>query len=170
LSQIVVVSGNPRPGSRTSSLATAVGAAIADRAGAGPPTVIEVGGLGPGLLTPGDGPTAAALGALLEAEVLVVATPTYKGSYTGVLKVLLDQLPAGALAGKRAAPVVTAGVAQQAAAAEALLRQLLTELGAEVTAGLPVVEADLSGSASIAATYAASFTSTQHPHRSVTGF
>jgi NAD(P)H-dependent FMN reductase len=61
------------------------------------------------------------------AEVLVVATPTYKGSCTGVLKVLLDHLPAQALAGKRPVPVVTAGAAPQAAAAEALLRQLLTE-------------------------------------------
>lgn len=170
MSQIVVVSGNPRPGSRTSTLGVAIGAAIAGRAGAGPPAVIEVGELGPGLLTPGDGPTAAAVGALLEAAVLVVATPTYKGSYTGILKVLLDRLPAGALAGKRAVPVVTAGVAPQAAAAEALLRQLLTELGADVAAGLPVVEADLPGSSSIAETYADSFTSTQHPHRSVTGF
>jgi FMN reductase len=92
---------------------------------------------------------------LRDAPLLVVATPTYKGSYTGVLKVLLDQLPAQALAGKRAVPVVTAGVAPQAAAAEALLRQLLTELGAEVLPGLPVVEADLPDSAGIAGKYAA---------------
>jgi FMN reductase len=155
MSQIVVVSGNPRPGSRTSVLAAAVGRALA----AGPaPVVIEVGELGAGLLTPGDEPTAAALAALRAADVLVIATPTYKGSYTGVLKVLLDQLPAQALAGKRAVPVVTAGVAPQAAAAEALLRQLLTELGAEVAAGLPVVEADLPETAAIAEKYAASFT------------
>ncbi|MBM2622113.1 NAD(P)H-dependent oxidoreductase [Actinoplanes sp. LDG1-06] len=154
MTQIVVVSGNPRPGSRTSILATAVGQALA---GPGTPEIIEVGALGAGLLTPGDEPTAAAVAALTGADVLVVATPTYKGSYTGILKVLLDQLPARALAGKRAVPVVTAGVAPQAAAAEALLRQLLTELGADVAEGLPVVEADLPGSAAIAEKYAAAF-------------
>ena len=154
MSRIVVVSGNPRPGSRTSALAIAVGEAIAGRTGGFPPTVIEVGELGPGLLTPGDEATAAAVALLREAEILVVATPTYKGSYTGVLKVLLDQLPAQALAGKRAVPVVTAGVAPQAAAAEGLLRQLLTELGADVGAGLPVVEADLPESKAIADRYA----------------
>ncbi|MGX6608027.1 NADPH-dependent FMN reductase [Micromonosporaceae bacterium Da 78-11] len=154
MSQIVVVSGNPRPGSRTSTLAVAVGTALA---GPASPTVIEVGALGAGLLTPGDEATAAALAAVREATVLVVATPTYKGSYTGVLKVLLDQLPAQALAGKRAVPVVTAGVAPQAAAAEALLRQLLTELGADVAAGLPVIEADLPESVAIAEKYAATF-------------
>ncbi|MEU8813480.1 NAD(P)H-dependent oxidoreductase [Actinoplanes sp. NPDC048796] len=155
MSRIVVVSGNPRPGSRTSVLATAVGAALA---GTGTPEVIEVGALGPGLLTPGDAATAAALDAVQGADVLVIATPTYKGSYTGVLKVLLDNLPARALAGKRAVPVVTAGVAPQAAAAEALLRRLLTELGADVAAGLPVVESDLPETAAIAEKYAATFT------------
>src|SRR5689334_19469562 len=103
MTQYVVVSGNPRPGSRTSILATAVGKALAKLE---QPKIIEVGELGAGLLTPGDEATAAAVAALKEADVLVVATPTYKGSYTGVLKVLLDQLPAQALAGKRAVPVV----------------------------------------------------------------
>jgi FMN reductase len=154
MSRIVVVSGNPRPGSRTSVLATAVGEALAGRTGGSPPTVIEVGELGAGLLTPGDEATAAAVSLLREADILVVATPTYKGSYTGVLKVLFDQLPAQALAGKRAVPVVTAGVASQAAAAEALLRQLLTELGADVAPGLPVVEAELPDTKEIAERYA----------------
>ncbi|MEU4427373.1 NAD(P)H-dependent oxidoreductase [Actinoplanes sp. NPDC024001] len=153
---IVVVSGNPRAGSRTSALAIAVGGAVADRLGSPAPTVIEVGDLGAGLLTPDDEATRAAVAAITEANLLVVATPTYKGSYTGVLKVLLDRLPAQALAGKLAVPVVTAGVAPQAAAAEALLRQLLVELGAiAVRPGLAVVEADLGESAVIAQKYAA---------------
>ncbi|WP_285555265.1 NADPH-dependent FMN reductase [Actinoplanes regularis] len=153
---IVVVSGNPRAGSRTSALAIAVGEAIAARLGSPAPTVIEVGALGAGLLTDGDAGTAAAVAALAEAGLLVVATPTYKGSYTGVLKVLLDRLPNQGLAGKQAVPVVTAGIAPQAAAAEALLRQLLVELGAAVVRpGLPVVEADLPETVEIAQKYAA---------------
>jgi len=141
-------------------LAVAVGAALA--AGA-PVEVVEVGELGAGLLSPGDEPTASAVRLLREAEVLVVATPTYKGSYTGVLKVLLDQLPAQALAGKRAVPVVTAGVAPQAAAAEALPRKrcrgsaaaaVADRVGADVAPGLPMVEADLPESKSIAEAYA----------------
>ena len=73
MTQYVVVSGNPRPGSRTSVLATAVGKALARRE---QPKIIEVGELGAGLLTPGDEATAAAVAALQEADVLVVATPT----------------------------------------------------------------------------------------------
>lgn len=157
MSGIVVVSGNPRAGSRTSALAIAAGEAIAARLGAPAPTVIEVGALGAGLLTKDDEPTAAAVAALTAADLLVIATPTYKGSYTGVLKVLLDYLPNQALAGKRAVPVVTAGIAPQAAAAEALLRQLLGELGATVVEpGLPVIEADLAQTAEITQKYAAS--------------
>jgi FMN reductase len=153
---IVVISGNPRAGSRTSTLAVAVGETIAEQLGSPQPHVIEVGSLGAGLLTPGDEATTAAVAILAEANLVVVATPTYKGSYTGVLKVLLDQLPANALAGKLAVPVVTAGVASQAAAAEALLRQLLVELGAIVVRpGLPVLEADLPESSAIAQKYAA---------------
>jgi FMN reductase len=152
---IVVISGNPRAGSRTSTLAVAVGEAIAEQLGSPQPHVIEVGTLEAGLLTPGDEATRAAVAILTEANLVVVATPTYKGSYTGVLKVLLDQLPANALAGKLAVPVVTAGVAPQAAAAEALLRQLLVELGAIVVRlGLPVLEAELPESSAIAQKYA----------------
>lgn len=161
MTKIVVVSGNPRAGSRTLGLAAAVGSAIAGRLGPADgssttPEVVDVETLGAGLLVPGDPATAAAVQSLKDADLLVVATPTYKGGYTGILKVLLDQLPADALAGKRAVPVVIAGVTQQAAAAEALLRQLLTELGADVIdPGLPVVEADLSESALVAEKYAA---------------
>lgn len=156
MTHIVVVSGNPRGGSRTLALASAVGSAIAERVGADAPSSVDVGELGAGLLTPGDPATAAAVAVLTEADILVVATPTYKGSYTGVLKVLFDRLPARALAGKRAVPVVTAGVPPQAAAAEELLRRLLDELAADVAEpGVAVVESDLGDSAAIAQKYAA---------------
>ncbi|MFI5936418.1 NADPH-dependent FMN reductase [Actinoplanes sp. NPDC051494] len=150
MSGIVVVSGNPRAGPRTSTLAVAVGTALG-----GASEVVEVGALGAGLLTPGDPATADTVAAIQDADVLVVATPTYKGSYTGILKVLLDRLPANALAGKRAVPVAVAGVIPQAEAAVALLAQLLTELGATVLPSLPVVEAQLADADTIAAKYAA---------------
>ena len=34
-------------------------------------------------------------------ELLVIATPTYKGTYTGLLKLFLDQFGASGLAGSR---------------------------------------------------------------------
>lgn len=156
MSELVVVSGHPRAGSRTLALASALGERFAARRGSVPPVTVDVAKLGPGLLTPGDPATGAALDALQATDLLVVATPTYKGSYTGVLKVLLDQLPPNALAGTFAVPVVTAGIQPQADATEAALRRLLRELGADVADfALTVVESELADSAGIADRYAA---------------
>ena len=152
MTQTVVVSGNPRSGSRTLKLATAVGEALS----AEPPLIIDVAALVPGLLIAGDPGTIAALDAIRSAKLLVVATPTYKGSYTGVLKVLFDQFPAGALAGVTAVPVVTAGIQPQADGAEGFLRHLLNELGADVAPGLTATEPELADIAGVAARYAKS--------------
>ncbi len=153
---VVVVSGHPRAGSRTAGLAGEVGRAFAAKRGdAGPPAVVHVSELGAGVLASDAPGTADALALIRGAGLLVVATPTYKGAYTGVLKVLFDHLPARALDGVPAVTVVTAGIQSQATAAEGHLRDLLTELGALVARpGLTVVESDLADAADIARRYA----------------
>jgi FMN reductase len=143
MSEIVVLSGHPRPGSRTSRLAEAVGATLAAELGGPAPRVIDLASFGPRLLTPGAEDVGAAAAAVRAAGVLVVATPTYKATYTGVLKVLFDLLPADGLAGVVAAPVVTAGSAEHAANNELRLRELLLELGARVAPALTVLEEQL---------------------------
>jgi FMN reductase len=136
----VVLSGNPRPGSRTRRLAEAV----AEVLGADDAVVVDLSELGAKLLTPGDEATAAAVETVRAAERLIVATPTYKGAYTGILKVLFDLFPAGGLDGVTAVPVVTAGNRQQAEAAAGHLRALLSELGAtQPGPGLLVTEPEL---------------------------
>jgi FMN reductase len=153
---IVVISGHPRPGSRTLRLATAVGERFAMRHGHATVVVIDVAELGPGLLIPGDGRTGEALLDVQDATLLIVATPTYRGSYTGALKVLLDQLPANALAGVVAVPIVTAEIQPQADAAEAFLARLLGELGADVVDfGLTAIESELIDLSAIADQYTA---------------
>jgi FMN reductase len=153
---VVVVSGHPRVGSRTAGLAEEVGRAFAAKRGdPDAPVVVHVSELGTGILTADAPATADALALIRAAGLLVVATPTYKGAYTGVLKVLFDHLPAKALDGIRAVTVVTAGIAPQAAAAEGHLQDLLGELGALVARpGLAVVESDLADAADIATRYA----------------
>jgi len=136
----VVLSGNPRPGSRTRRLAEAVAAEL----GADGATVVDLSEIRAGLLTPGDAATADALDKIRTAGRLIVATPTYKGAYTGILKVFFDQLPAGGLDGVTAVPVVTAGTREQAEAAAGHLRALLSELGAKQPGpGLLVTEPEL---------------------------
>ena len=86
------------------------------------------------------------LGGLLGAgaDLVVVTSPTFKGSYTGLLKVFLDRLPHRALAGTIALPLLVMGAPRHALAVEVHLRPLLVELGATVpTPGLAVLESQL---------------------------
>ncbi|MEV6597632.1 NAD(P)H-dependent oxidoreductase [Actinoplanes sp. NPDC051346] len=129
---IVVVSGDLLPESRTLRLATLVGERLAVRRGDVPPVLIDVAELGPGLLTPGDEATSKALLDVQDATLLIVASPARKGTYAGALKALLDQLPANALAGVVAVPIVTADIQPVADIAETFLARLLGDLGADV--------------------------------------
>src|SRR6185436_535102 len=49
------------------------------------------------------------LAAIDEASILVLVTPIYRATYSGLLKVVFDQLPSAALAGKVAVLAATAG-------------------------------------------------------------
>ncbi|MDT5030581.1 MAG: reductase [Actinoplanes sp.] len=150
---VVVISGHPQPGSRTLQLARAVGERLA---GSGAVVVVDIAELVPALFAPADGATGEALLEVQDATLLVVATPTYRGSYTGALKVFLDQLPANALAGVVAVPVVTAEFQPHADAAEAFLARLLRELGADVVDfGLTATESELADPGAIADQYTA---------------
>ena len=153
---VVVISGHPSPASRTLRLATELGERISRSRGGGAFATVDVAELGPRLLTPDDGATGAALMEVQDAALLIVATPTYRGTFSGALKVLLDQLPANALAGVLAVPVVTAEVQSQAETAEAFLARLLRELGADVVDfGLTATGAELADPAAIADQYTA---------------
>ncbi|GAA3446519.1 hypothetical protein Pve01_65540 [Planomonospora venezuelensis] len=143
---LVTLVGNPRGGSRTRAVAEAAAAAVGRRTGYDAPgEVVDLSALGPHLLAPG--PSAGvevALELVAEADVLVVASPTYKASYTGLLKAFLDRLPGGALAGTTALPLLVMGDARHALAVELHLRPVLVELGAHVpTPGLALLEAEI---------------------------
>jgi FMN reductase len=141
---ITVINGNPRIDSRTGRLAVALGRALATRLDAAEPQVADLASLGYRLLVAGDVARKLSLAAIESADVLVVATPTYKGSYTGILKVLLDALPHNGLVGKTAVPLVTAGTQEQADLAARRLSELLAELGATVSVpALAIAESTL---------------------------
>ena len=145
LERTTVVIGNPKPRSRTSAAAAEVAAFVADGLGAGPTTTtVELPDLGAGLLGWGDPAVADAVGAARSADLLVVASPTYKATYTGLLKLFLDQIGADELAGVVTVPVMVGAGAAHALAVETHLRPGLVELGATMpTRGLYLQEADL---------------------------
>jgi FMN reductase len=156
VSDVVVICGHPRPGSRTLQLAKALGRCFAERRGHSTFVTVDVAELGHGLLVPAEAATGRALMEVQDAELLIVATPTCQGTYSGVLKVLLDQLPANALAGVLAVPVVTADTQSRADATEAFLATLLSALGADVVDfGLTAIGPELTDPAAVADQYSA---------------
>ncbi|PZT69419.1 FMN reductase (NADPH) [Streptomyces sp. SW4] len=71
-----------------------------------------------------------ALRSVADADGVVVGTPVYKASYSGLLKVFLDLLPQSGLAGKTVLPLVTGGSVAHVLALDYALRPVLTGLGA----------------------------------------
>lgn len=67
-------------------------------------------------------------------RALVVATPTYKATYTGLLKVFLDSVGAGELGGIPTVPIMTGGSDAHRLAVDVHLTPLLLELGASLPA------------------------------------
>jgi FMN reductase len=136
MTQIGVLVGNPRPASRTSQAALTLREALAAALGVpaeGP--VVDAATLAPVVFTEPD-TVKAALETLGRAAFLVVATPTYKAAYTGLLKAVLDQAPSGWLRGKVVVPLQVAASDRHALAVEVHLRPVLTELGALVPQAL----------------------------------
>ncbi|MBB3730810.1 NADPH-dependent FMN reductase [Nonomuraea dietziae] len=151
---IVTVVGNPRTGSRTLAAAVAATEAVAARLGQDcQRDVVDLSALGPVLLdTRAHAGLEVALELVRGAHLAVIASPTYKATYTGLLKAFLDRLPPGALAGRTALPVLVMGDPRHALAVEVHFRPLLLELGASVpTPGLALLESDLPGGPALAA-------------------
>jgi FMN reductase len=78
------------------------------------------------------------------ADIAVFASPTYKATYTGLLKAFLDRYGNNGLAGVTAVPVMTGGWPGHLLAVEVHFRPVLVELGATVPSrGLYVTEPEL---------------------------
>ncbi len=71
-----------------------------------------------------------AVAQVLEADLVLVATPIYKAAYSGLLKVFLDLLPPEALRGKWVLPMATGGSPAHQLALEYALKPVLATLGA----------------------------------------
>ena len=187
--RIAVVTGNPKPASRTHGVALAVARALAEAlrapygpdgalagalwapGGPGAPVLadpvladavladpvladaaladgapgahleVDLAGYAQRLFDPADGELSRLTAEVAAADVAIFASPTYKASYTGMLKAFLDRYGGNGLAGTVAVPVMTGGWAGHLLAVEVHLRPVLVELGATVPArGLYVIE------------------------------
>ncbi|MCX5044167.1 NAD(P)H-dependent oxidoreductase [Aldersonia sp. NBC_00410] len=130
--KVTVVAGNPKTGSRTLEAVGLVAEAVT---GSAPDSVIDVIELGPGLLGWGDERIAAAVATVAESDLVVIGSPTFKATYTGVLKLFLDQFATGeGLRDVVAVPVMLGAGPAHALAPELLLKPVLAELGAATPA------------------------------------
>ena len=154
--RIVAVVGNPRPASRTHGLARTLAAELAHVLPGATLGEVDLAPLGSRVLDQADAEASAAVGQVLAADMLVVASPTYKATYSGLLKAFLDRLATGSLAGKTAVPVLLGGAPNHQLAVDVHFTPLLLELGAAVPVrGLFVLESDVEGFTSFAAKWAA---------------
>jgi FMN reductase len=136
----VVVVGNPKPASRTADAATR----LAKRLGAGKVDLIDIVTLGSGLLGWGDPQVAEAKATVQASDLVIVASPTFKATYSGILKLFLDQFDTGTgLRGVVAVPLMLGAGQAHALAPELLLKPVLVELGATCpTPGFYQLESD----------------------------
>src|SRR3954462_8304720 len=126
--RLVGISGNLKQPSRTRSLVEAVTAAVARRRDIDL-SVYDLLDAGPGLgaaYARGDLTPAAArvVEAIETADALIVGTPVYKGSYTGLFKHLFDLVDPGALTNKPVVLTATGGGPRHALVVEHQLRPL----------------------------------------------
>jgi FMN reductase len=145
MTKIAVVTGNPKPASRTHSVALAVADALAkELPGAETDVVVDLADYAPRLFDWSDEELTALSAQVAAADVAVFASPTYKATYTGLLKAFLDRYGNNGLAGVTAVPVMTGGWPGHLLAVEVHFRPVLVELGATVPSrGLYVTEPEL---------------------------
>jgi FMN reductase len=133
---IVGISGNITRPSRTRTLVEAI-LAEADARGLGTTQSFDIIDAGPelGMTLSREGAAKdvdRVLSAIEQADVLVVASPVYKASYTGLFKHLFDLLDPKALTGKPVSLVATGGSERHALVIEHQLRPLFSFFNAHI--------------------------------------
>jgi FMN reductase len=134
VTEVLVVLGSVTPPGRLHAALAGAVARAGDRADA---RLIH---LADRVIAPADGrppdelndDTAAVVAAIAAADVVVFATPVYRGSLTGTLKNLLDQVPVGTLRGTPVGIVAMGATQHHFLGAERHLRDVLAFFGALV--------------------------------------
>ena len=133
---IAVVVGNPKPRSRTYDAALRLAGRLGDA-----DLAVDLADIGPDLFDLTAGHVDDLVRRVADSELVIVASPTYKATYTGLLKSFLDRFPHDGLAGVTAVPLMLGASPAHTLAPEHGLRQVLVELGAAVpTRGLYLLD------------------------------
>jgi len=143
--RIVAISASPSPTSKTALFVDHVLAQLGPRGQQA--RHIRVRDIDPRALLAGDFGDAAlreAAALIEQADAVIVATPVFKASYSGLLKAFLDVLPQFALAGKSVLPLATGGSVAHVLSVDYALRPVLQSMGARhVIQGFFLAEGDV---------------------------
>jgi FMN reductase len=147
MTTVAVVVGNPKPQSRTLAAATHLARELVGE----PDLVVDLATLGPALLDWSDPTVTDLVKQVGAADLVVVASPTYKAAYTGLLKLFLDRFAGGTGLSGIAVPLMLGGSPAHSLAPELTLRPVLVEIGGTVPSrGLYVVDASFDDPAAYA--------------------
>lgn len=135
---VTVVVGNPKHGSHTRRAAEMLAEQLS---GSTADETIELSELGPKLLGWGDSDVAENVDRTASSQLVIFASPTFKATYSGLMKLFLEQFAGGTgLAHVVAVPLMLGGGPTHALAPELTLRPVLAELGATCTSGLYLLD------------------------------
>ena len=134
--RIAVVVGNPKPESRTLDAAVHLARELAGESD----LVVDLATLGAAVLDWADPQVTELVEQVGTADLVVVACPTYKATYTGLLKVFLDRFAGGTGLRGVAVPLMLGAGPTHALAPELTLRPVLAEIGGTTVRGLYVLE------------------------------
>ena len=106
---IAVVVGNPKPGSRTLGVSTAVADTLAAELGVSRKSdlIVDLAEHASELFDWGAPRLSQLTAEVAAAGLIVAASPTYKATYTGMLKAFFDRYGSNGLAGSVAVPLMT---------------------------------------------------------------
>ena len=131
MSNVLVVSGSPSPTSKTELVGDHVAQRLAEyewQTGHLRVRTLPAAALLAADTT--DPAIAEAADRVARADGIVLATPTYKASFSGLLKVFLDLLPQFGLTGKAVLPLATGGSTAHVLVLDYALRPVVHSLGA----------------------------------------
>jgi FMN reductase len=129
--KVSIVVGNPKPASRTLKVAEALVTKLLGSA-SHEAEVIDLANHTDDIFAWPSEKMDALNARVAASDLAVFASPTYKASYTGLLKAFLDRYPSNGLAGVTAIPLMTGGDPTHSMGPTVNLAPLLVELGATV--------------------------------------
>ncbi|MCS0639773.1 NADPH-dependent FMN reductase [Streptomyces sp. LP05-1] len=131
MSNVLVISGSPSPTSKTELLAGHVARRLAEYEWRAGHLRVRTLPAAPLLRAdPAEPAIAAAVERVARADGIVLATPAYKASFSGLLKTFLDVLPQYGFTGKAVLPLATGGSPAHVLMLDYALRPVVHSLGA----------------------------------------